>query len=167
MTKVLSQPLTAGTMGYLAPEYLQCGKATEHTDVFSYGVVVLELACGRRPIEKEPNSQGMINLVDWVWALHSAGKIIEAADPRLKGDFSVEEMKKLLLVGLSCANPDSAERPTMRRVFQILTNEADPVVVPKMKPSLSFSCSLPLSLEDIIEDDEEKSPQTLFEIRIA
>ncbi|XP_022734613.1 probable L-type lectin-domain containing receptor kinase S.7 [Durio zibethinus] len=143
--------LTAGTMGYLAPEYLQYGKATEKTDVFSYGVVILEVACGRRPIEREQNSQKMVNLVDWVWGLHGQGRITEAADKRLNGDFIEEEMRKLLLVGLSCAHPDSAERPSIRRVLQILNNEAEPIAVPKMKPCLTFSCSL--TVEDIVSDD--------------
>ncbi|KAL4341606.1 hypothetical protein GQ457_08G007740 [Hibiscus cannabinus] len=148
--------LTAGTMGYLAPEYLQYGKATEKTDVFSYGVVILEVACGRRPIEREGeglNSQKMVNLVDWVWTLFGEGRIIEAADKRLNGDFKEDEMRKLLLVGLSCAHPDSAVRPSIRRVLQILNNEADPIAVPKMKPSLTFSCSL--TVDDIVSDDEE------------
>lgn len=147
--------LTAGTMGYLAPEYLQYGKATERTDVFSYGVVILEVACGRRPIEREAGTQKMVNLVDWVWGLHSEGKIIEAADKRLKGEFEEEEMRKLLLLGLSCANPDSTERPSMRRVLQILSNEAEPISVPRNKPSLTFSCGLPLTLDDIVSDEEE------------
>jgi serine/threonine protein kinase len=163
--------LTAGTMGYLAPEYLQYGKATEKTDVFSYGVVILEVACGRRPIEREPGSLKMVNLVDWVWALHSQGKIIEAADKRLNGEFKEEEMRKLLLVGLSCANPDNAERPTMRRVLQILNNEVEPLFVPRIKPSLSFSYGLPC-LEDIVSESEEEeedseSPISVSEIRVC
>ncbi|XP_010252781.1 PREDICTED: probable L-type lectin-domain containing receptor kinase S.7 [Nelumbo nucifera] len=158
--------LTAGTMGYLAPEYLQYGKATEKTDVFSYGVVILEVACGRRPIEKETNSQKMVNLVDWVWSLYSRGKLTEAADSRLNGEFEKEEMRKLLLVGLSCANPDCTERPSMRRVLQILNNEAELPIVPKTKPSLTFSNSLPLSLEDIVFDCEDsKAPSPFYEIK--
>nr|GLL38304.1 probable L-type lectin-domain containing receptor kinase S.7 [Ipomoea trifida] len=147
--------LTAGTMGYLAPEYLQYGTATEKTDVFSYGVVILEVACGRRPIVREGEGEKMANLVDWVWRLHSQGRIIEAADKRLGGEFREEEMKKLLLVGLSCANPDSNERPSMRRVLQILSNEADAVDVPRVKPTLTFSKSLPLSIDDIFSDNED------------
>ncbi|XP_021906073.1 probable L-type lectin-domain containing receptor kinase S.7 [Carica papaya] len=145
--------LTAGTMGYLAPEYLQYGKATEKTDVFSYGVVILEVACGRRPIEREGNSQKMVNLVDWVWGWNAQGRIVEACDKRLNGEFEEEEMKKLLLVGLSCVHPDSRERPAMRKVLQILNNEAEPVIVPSVKPSLSFSCGL--RVEDIVSDGEE------------
>lgn len=159
--------LTAGTMGYLAPEYLQYGKATEKTDVFSYGVVMLEVACGRRPIEREPEGDKMVNLVDWVWGLHSEGKIVEAADKRLNGEFDEGEIKRLLLVGLSCANPDDNERPLMRRVLQILNKEIEAIEVPKVKPTLTFSSGLPLSLEEIVFDDEETmSPNSVFEIRV-
>ncbi|CAI9295444.1 unnamed protein product [Lactuca saligna] len=166
--------LTAGTMGYLAPEYLQYGKATDKTDVFSYGVVVLEVCCGRRPIERESEGHKMINLVDWVWELHSKGAICDAVDKRLNKEFDVEEVRRLLVVGLSCANPDSEKRPSMRRVFQILNNEADEIKVPKVKPMLSFSSSLPLSLEDIVsssdaeeeEEEEEEEEDRVPEIRI-
>ncbi|KAJ7963612.1 putative Kinase [Quillaja saponaria] len=155
--------LTAGTMGYLAPEYLQYGKATEKTDVYSYGVVALEVACGRRPIERDDFK--MVNLVDWVWGLHTYGKIIEAADKRLNGKFKEEEMRKLLLLGLSCANPDCAERPSMRKVLQILNDEAVSLDVPKIKPSLSFSSGLPLNLDDIVSDYMNSS--SMCEIRIS
>ncbi|KAK4744084.1 hypothetical protein SAY87_010396 [Trapa incisa] len=148
--------LTAGTMGYLAPEYLQYGKVTEKTDVFSYGIVILEVACGRRPIERDPSNQKMVvHLVDWVWGLHSKGNIIETADKRLNGEFEVEEMRRLLLVGLCCANPDSSMRPSMRRVLHILVNEADLPVIPRVKPGVNFSDSLPLALEDLVSKCEE------------
>ncbi|KAJ6314481.1 hypothetical protein OIU78_018040 [Salix suchowensis] len=80
------------------------------------------------------------------------GKIIEAADSRLNEEFEEEEMRKLLLVGLSCANPDDTGRPTMRRVLQILNGEAEPIDVPRKKPSLTFSCGLALTIEDIVSD---------------
>ncbi|CAK8565753.1 unnamed protein product [Lathyrus sativus] len=146
--------LTAGTMGYLAPEYLQYGKATDKTDVFSFGVVVLEVACGRRPIDTE--RQEMVNLVDFVWGLYAKGKIIEAVDKRLNGEFDEVEMRKMLLLGLSCANPNSDERPSMRRVLQILNNEGVPLVVPKVKPCLSFSSGLLLTLDEIVSDFDER-----------
>ncbi|KAL2316642.1 hypothetical protein Fmac_030518 [Flemingia macrophylla] len=145
--------LTAGTMGYLAPEYLQYGKATDKSDVFSYGVVVLEVACGRRPIEREGSK--MVNLIDFVWGLHSEGRLVEAADKRLNGEYEEEDMRKLLLLGLSCANPDSAERPSMRRVLHILNSEAVPLAVPKVKPTLTFSSHLPLTIQDIVSDAQD------------
>uniref|UniRef100_A0A0D9WPB3 non-specific serine/threonine protein kinase n=1 Tax=Leersia perrieri TaxID=77586 RepID=A0A0D9WPB3_9ORYZ len=144
--------LTAGTMGYLAPEYLQSGKATEQTDVFSYGVVVLEVCCGRRPIDKDDGGGGAgknVNLVDWVWRLHGEDRLIDAADPRLAGSFDRDEMLRLLLVGLGCANPNCDERPAMRRVVQILNREAEPVAVPRKKPLLVFSSSASMKLQEI------------------
>ena len=151
--------LTAGTMGYLAPEYLQYGKATEKTDVFSFGVVVLEICCGRRPIEED---LGMVNLVDWVWGLHGEDRILEAVDPRLEKEFDFEEMRRLLLVGLSCVNPDFRERPTMREVLRVLSFEVGPVQVPKRKPMpVALYGVLPLSLLDAVSDSETAPPADL------
>ncbi|KAH7420707.1 hypothetical protein KP509_13G018200 [Ceratopteris richardii] len=144
--------LAAGTMGYLAPEYIHSGKASEKTDVFSYGAVVLEVACGRRPLERDlPLKENV--LVDWVWGLYRHGKLLEAADKRLNGDFEEEEMERLLRVGLLCSHPDPACRPSIRQVLQILTGEAMMPHVPLFKPTPSFAISsLPVSLQDIISE---------------
>ncbi|KAI3703077.1 hypothetical protein L6452_28832 [Arctium lappa] len=169
--------LTAGTVGYLAPEYLHCGKATDKTDVFSYGVVVLEVCCGRRPIDRETGGQNTVNLVDWVWRLYGNGNILDAVDKQLDEEFDEVEAKRLLMVGLSCANPDSEMRPPMRRVLQILENEAEEMMVPPVKPMVNFATSLPMSLEDLVSsssDDDEpeegsgsrKTSDSTFEIYI-
>nr|KYP48343.1 Lectin-domain containing receptor kinase A4.2 [Cajanus cajan] len=151
--------VAAGTMGYLAPEYLLTGKATEKTDVFSYGAVVLEVASGRRPIEKDANGGGKggisCNLVEWVWSLHREGRLLMAADRRLEGEFDEGEMRRLLLVGLACSHPDPLARPTMRGVVQMLVGEAEVPIVPRTKPSAGFSTShshLLLSLQDSVSD---------------
>lgn len=141
--------LTAGTMGYLAPEYLQSGKATDQADVFSYGVVLLEVCCGRRPIDAAAGGRSHVNLVDWAWRLHAEDRLVEAADARLAGDFDRDEMMRLLLVGLSCANPNCHDRPPMRRVVQILNREADPPHVPRNKPLLVFSSSASIKLQEM------------------
>ncbi|XP_019432649.1 PREDICTED: L-type lectin-domain containing receptor kinase VIII.1-like [Lupinus angustifolius] len=151
--------VAAGTMGYLAPEYLLTGKATEKTDVFSYGAVVLEVASGRRPIEKDATRVGKVgvcsNLVEWVWSLHREGRLLTAADERLEGQFDREEMRRLLLVGLACSHPDPLSRPTMRSVVQMLVGEAGVPIVPRIKPSTGCSTShshLLLSLQDSVSD---------------
>ncbi|XP_057984181.1 L-type lectin-domain containing receptor kinase VIII.1 [Malania oleifera] len=149
--------VAAGTMGYLAPEYLLTGRATEKTDVFSYGAVVLEVASGRRPIEREIIGVGKVgnnsNLVEWVWGLHREGRLLMAADGRLEGEFDEAEMRKVLLVGLACSHPDPLVRPTMRSVVQMLVGEAEVPIVPRSKPSMSFSTShLLLCLQDSVSD---------------
>ncbi|KAG1339125.1 L-type lectin-domain containing receptor kinase VIII.1 [Cocos nucifera] len=152
--------VTAGTMGYLAPEYLLTGRATERTDVFSFGALVLEVACGRRPIDGDnrraagSSTQWCSNLVEWVWGLHGEGIILEAADRRLEGEFDEGEMRRVLLVGLACSSPDPELRPGMRSVVQMLSGEADPPFVPVSKPSMSFSANhhLLLNLQDSVSD---------------
>ena len=149
--------VAAGTMGYLAPEYLLTGRATEKTDVFSYGAVVLEVASGRRPIERETSGVGKVavngNLVEWVWSLHREGRLLMAADARLEGQFEESEMRRVLLVGLACSHPDPMARPAMRGVVQMLVGEAEVPLVPRAKPTLSFSTShLLLSLQDSVSD---------------
>ncbi|KAK4755287.1 hypothetical protein SAY87_009044 [Trapa incisa] len=152
--------VAAGTMGYLAPEYLLTGRASDKTDVFSFGAVVLEVACGRRPIEKDAAANGSnatgrkaSNLVEWVWGLHREGRLLAAADPRLGGEFEEAEMRRVLLVGLACSSPDYDARPTMRAVVQMLVGEAPVPAVPRARPSMSFSTSqLLLSLQDSMSD---------------
>ncbi|KAG8067021.1 hypothetical protein GUJ93_ZPchr0005g15887 [Zizania palustris] len=141
----------AGTMGYLAPEYLLTGRATEGTDVFSFGALVLEVACGRRPIGPEGRCN---NLVEWVWSLHGEGRVLDAVDARLAGEYDEGEMRRTLLVGLACSSPEPALRPGMRAVVQVLSGEADPPFVPATRPSMSFSANhqLLLSLQDSVSD---------------
>ncbi|MCE2055408.1 L-type lectin-domain containing receptor kinase VIII.1 [Datura stramonium] len=149
--------VAAGTMGYLAPEYLLTGRATEKTDVFSYGAVVLEVASGRRPIERETTRVEKVgvnsNLVEWVWGLHREGNLLMAADSRLCGEFDEQEMRRVLMVGLACSHPDPLARPTMRGVVQMLEGESEIPIVPRTRPSMSFSTShLLMTLQDSVSD---------------
>uniref|UniRef100_A0A0D9WC94 non-specific serine/threonine protein kinase n=1 Tax=Leersia perrieri TaxID=77586 RepID=A0A0D9WC94_9ORYZ len=146
----------AGTMGYLAPEYLLTGRATAATDVFSFGALTLEVTCGRRPIGAIDGGR-CNNLVDWVWSLHGEGRILDAVDVRLAGagDEEEGEMRRALLIGLACSSPEAAMRPGMRAVVQMLSGEADPPFVPAARPSMSFSSAnhhLLLSLQDSVSD---------------
>ncbi|XP_076938708.1 L-type lectin-domain containing receptor kinase VIII.1-like [Bidens hawaiensis] len=154
--------VAAGTMGYLAPEYLLTGRASEKTDVYSFGAVVLEVASGRRPIEREVIGVGVgvngqkSSLVDWAWGLHREARLLAVADGRLCGEFEEAEMRRVLLVGLACSHPDPTVRPTMRTVVQLLEGEGEVPVVPRAKPSLSFSTSdLLLNLQDSVSDLNE------------
>ena len=69
-----------GTLGYMAPGLTKTGKATTSTDVYGYGILILEVAGGRRPIDSQKNP-GELALVDWVRELHCQGEISRAIDP--------------------------------------------------------------------------------------
>ncbi|XP_027338920.1 L-type lectin-domain containing receptor kinase IX.1-like [Abrus precatorius] len=126
----------AGTMGYMAPESATRGKASRESDVYSFGVVVLEITCGRKPIELKASEEQII-MVEWVWELYGMSNLIEAADPRLCGDFDEQEMERLMIVGLWCVYPDYCLRPTIREAIHVLNSEAPlPTLPPKMpKPT--------------------------------
>ncbi|KAI3992876.1 hypothetical protein MKX01_034226 [Papaver californicum] len=120
----------AGTVGYLAPECIYTSKSSKESDVYSFGIVALEIACGRKPVE-----QNRENLVDWVWELYANGKIVEAADGRLNMDFDRQQMEQLLVLGLWCAHPDPTTRPSIRQVKNLLNYESPLVNLPSKLPS--------------------------------
>ncbi|KAI8573934.1 hypothetical protein RHMOL_Rhmol01G0314600 [Rhododendron molle] len=112
-----------GTVGYLAPELTRTGKATTSTDVFAFGAFILEVACGRRPIQLQQLPIEVI-LVDWVFEKWREGAILETSDPRLGGDYLEEEMKLVLKLGLLCSKSNAVTRPSMRQVMQYLDGDA-------------------------------------------
>ncbi|KAF3968425.1 hypothetical protein CMV_007691 [Castanea mollissima] len=114
----------AGTVGYLAPELTRTGRATTFTDVFAFGAFMLEVACGRRPIEIRGLPAEMI-LVDYVFQCWRKGAILNASDPRLEGSFVKEEMELVLKLGLFCSQSMPAARPSMRQVMQFLDGDVD------------------------------------------
>lgn len=135
----------AGTVGYLAPEYVYSGVPTAKTDVYSFGVVVLEVATGRRPVDE----RGTV-LVDWAWDMWEKGKLIEAADARLrlKGKAGLKEMERMLIVGLACVHPDHVQRPTVKEAARILRREALLPLLPARKPRLRLRTVLPDDSEE-------------------
>jgi serine/threonine protein kinase len=112
-----------GTVGYLAPELTRIGRATTGTDVFAFGAFMLEVACGRRPIEVQ-GLPGRVSLVDWVSECWRKDVILDASDPRLEGNYMVEEMVLVLKLGLFCSHAVPEARPSMRQVMQFLDGDA-------------------------------------------
>ncbi|XP_057865338.2 L-type lectin-domain containing receptor kinase IX.1-like [Cryptomeria japonica] len=115
----------AGTPGYMAPECSYTGKATAESDVFSFGIVLLEVATGRRVVER-----GIVlaerNLAEWVWGLYSQDRLLQCVDPKLEGsDYDEEQIRRVLILGLACSHPDPQLRPTVRQAIQVLINPSE------------------------------------------
>ncbi|CAN4107070.1 unnamed protein product [Withania somnifera] len=117
-----------GTLGYLAPELTKTGKPTTSSDVFAFGALLLEVACGRRPIEAKAMPEELI-IVDWVWDKWKEGAILEIVDPRLSGEYDEMEALTVLKLGLMCSNNTPSKRPSMRQVVRYLERE---VALPEM-----------------------------------
>ncbi|KAF3447897.1 hypothetical protein FNV43_RR08604 [Rhamnella rubrinervis] len=113
--------IVAGTFGYLAPEYMQSGRATEKTDVYSFGVLVLEVMSGKRPTDASFIEKGL-NIVGWLNFLVTENRQREIVDPQCEGVQS-ESLDALLSVAIQCVSSSPEERPTMHRVVQLFESE--------------------------------------------
>ncbi|KAJ0249241.1 PTI1-like tyrosine-protein kinase [Hirschfeldia incana] len=106
--------------GYLSPECV----ASEAGDVYSFGILLLELVSGKRPVEKL-NATAKRGITEWVLPLVYQRKFGEIVDKKLKEEEDVEErLKKVVLVGLLCAQREPERRPTMSQVVEMLMNES-------------------------------------------
>ncbi|GLJ07527.1 hypothetical protein SUGI_0069140 [Cryptomeria japonica] len=139
--KLMESTQIGGTIGYLSPETFQRrSSSTAKSDVFSFGVVALEMASGRRAIDLSyPDEQ--IVLVDWVRDLYENDRLLEAGDSRLPDGFDLQQMKRLLYIGLLCSLNDPSARPTMKWIIQALDGEVDLPPLPSFK-ALPFYASL-------------------------
>ncbi|KAL8256807.1 hypothetical protein R6Q59_028848 [Mikania micrantha] len=111
-----------GTLGYLAPEYAMFGKASKSCDVYSFGILLLELASGKKPIVNI-NSTDRRSIFEWALQLVCERKFSEIADPMMNGMYVEEEMKRVVLVGLICAHIQPNKRPTMLEVVELLKGD--------------------------------------------
>ncbi|XP_057459193.1 receptor-like serine/threonine-protein kinase NCRK isoform X2 [Lotus japonicus] len=111
-----------GTFGYFAPEYAIVGRASLESDVFSFGVVLLEIISGRHPIHKSAGKEE--SLVVWATPRLQDGRqvITELVDPQLKGNFPEDEVRIMAYLAKECLLLDPETRPTMSEVVQILSS---------------------------------------------
>ncbi|CAN6203605.1 unnamed protein product [Urochloa humidicola] len=158
----------AGTFGYMAPEYVITCKATRQTDIYAFGVLILEIITGNKNADV-PADDGHITI--WVRRLHREGRLLEAVNSiLLPGDHqsdNFDEAKRLLLLGMACTHPNPYSRPSMAEVVQVITKVVPPpdlclerpmaFGLPEAWPSLNSDCS-------IAETPPEGSSTTMIEL---
>lgn len=114
----------AGTNGYMAPEYLMHGDLSTKADVFSFGVVVLEIVSGCKnsafvpPLDAEADT-----LLEYAWRLYKKGRSLELLDPAVKSSAVPEQVELCVRIGLLCVQADPRLRPDMKRVVIILSKK--------------------------------------------
>ncbi|KAG5008257.1 hypothetical protein JHK85_026799 [Glycine max] len=111
-----------GTFGYVAPEYACTGMLTEKSDIYSFGILIMEIITGRSPVDYS-RPQGEVNLIEWLKTMVGNRKSEEVVDPKLPEMPFSKALKRALLIALRCVDPDATKRPKMGHVIHML--EAD------------------------------------------
>ncbi|RXH73654.1 hypothetical protein DVH24_016476 [Malus domestica] len=109
-----------GTIGHIAPEYFSTGKCSEKTDVFGYGVMLLELITGQRAFDPQPASDDNLMLVDWVKGLLEDRRLETLVDADLNGNYVDDQVEQFIQVALLCTQGTPRERPKMSEVVRML-----------------------------------------------
>ncbi|XVF61712.1 hypothetical protein PTKIN_Ptkin08bG0152600 [Pterospermum kingtungense] len=113
----------AGTIGYVAPEYAMRGHLTEKADIFSFGIVALEILSGRPNINYSLDAD-KVCLLEWAWALYENNQSLDLLDPSLV-EFDENEALRLVRVALLCTQGSSTMRPCMSRVVSMLAGDIE------------------------------------------
>ncbi|VAH53624.1 unnamed protein product [Triticum turgidum subsp. durum] len=113
-----------GTYGYIAPEYAMEGKFSEKSDVFSFGVLILEIVCGRRNSSLIDHEWSM-NLVGHAWTLWQEGRASELIDTLMGTTYSKDEVCRCIQVGLLCVQELPGDRPAMPLVLRMLCGDVE------------------------------------------
>ncbi|XP_052198366.1 PTI1-like tyrosine-protein kinase At3g15890 [Diospyros lotus] len=108
-----------GTLGYLAPEYAMWGKVSESCDVYSFGILLLETITGRKPIEKLPGGVKR-TITEWAQPLIVKGRLKDLIDPKLRGNFDENQLKRTINAAALCVQTEPENRPTMKEVVSLL-----------------------------------------------
>ncbi|KAK7351088.1 hypothetical protein VNO77_10267 [Canavalia gladiata] len=156
----------AGTFGYLAPEYFMYGKVNDKIDVYAFGVVLLELLSGRKPISGDC-PKGQESLVMWASPILNSGKVLQLLDPSLGDNYDHEEMEKMVLAATLCIRRAPRARPQMSLISKLLQGDVDAIKWARLEvnameapemledeacPSSNLQSHLSLALLDV-EDD--------------
>ncbi|MBA0636830.1 hypothetical protein Godav_025969 [Gossypium davidsonii] len=111
-----------GTFGYLAPEYFMYGKLSDKIDVYAFGVILLELLSGKRPISFE-NHKGQQSLVMWAKPMIESGDMKGILDPDLNGNINATQMHRMMVAATLCITRSARLRPKMSEVLELLRGE--------------------------------------------
>ncbi|KAK0579763.1 hypothetical protein LWI29_031046 [Acer saccharum] len=119
-----------GTYGYMSPEYAMDGLFSVKSDVFSFGVLVLEIVSGKKN-RGFYHSNSELNLLGHVWRLWREGKGLEITDSSVGDSYPAHEVMRCIQVGLLCVQETAEERPTMSNVVLMLSSETATMPHPK------------------------------------
>ncbi|CAL1370061.1 unnamed protein product [Linum trigynum] len=119
----------SGTHGYMAPEYAMHGYLSVKTDVFSYGILLLEIISGRRSLDRRLSTDHA-DLANFAWTLYQAGKMLELVDPALGDHYNTDSVGMCIQIGLLCCQQTVADRPDMNSIHLMLSSDSFTLLEP-------------------------------------
>nr|XP_043630708.1 G-type lectin S-receptor-like serine/threonine-protein kinase CES101 [Erigeron canadensis] len=128
-TKVMTKKVV-GTYGYMSPEYALEGTFSVKSDVFSFGVIILEIVTGRRNTTFSHLDKS-VNLIGYAWELWQQGDALELADPTIADTCVVQQLLRSIHIALLCVQENALDRPVMSEVMSMLTNDTMTLLDPK------------------------------------
>ncbi|KAL6962247.1 hypothetical protein U1Q18_037203 [Sarracenia purpurea var. burkii] len=141
----------AGTFGYMAPEYFMHGKVNEKIDVYAFGIILLELLSGRKPISND-HPKGQESLVMWAKPILNAGKVAQLLDPSLGNNYDQDQMESMVLAAILCIRRAPRARPKMSIVLKLLRGDSEIIKWAKLQVHALEGTGMP--------DDDEASPRS-------
>ncbi|KAJ4836705.1 hypothetical protein Tsubulata_049553, partial [Turnera subulata] len=144
-----------GTFGYIAPEYFMHGRVSDKLDVYSFGIVLLELLTGKRPIDSK-TEKGQESLVKWAMPLLESGNLKELLDPKPDWDFDIVQMHSMVLVATLCIKQSASLRPRLNQILMLLKGEKE-VIEWKNSYIDEITQSSNQGYDDIATELEQKS----------
>ncbi|XP_004295585.1 PREDICTED: probable LRR receptor-like serine/threonine-protein kinase At5g45780 [Fragaria vesca subsp. vesca] len=146
-----------GTVGHIAPEYLSTGQSSEKTDVFGFGILLLELITGQKALDAGNGQVQKGMILDWVRTLHEEKRLEVLVDRDLKGCFDVTELETCAELALQCTQSSPNLRPKMSDVLKILEGLVEQSVQSEdpqggTNPSDIRTCSFSRDYSDIRQD---------------
>ncbi|KAJ4802074.1 cysteine-rich RECEPTOR-like kinase [Rhynchospora pubera] len=160
----------AGTFGYMAPEYIVHGQLTEKADIYSYGVLLLEIITGRKNHNSVATSADGHSLMSLIWEHFNSKTLIEMLDPALKVQCNEDEAVKLFQIGLLCTQASPSLRPPMWKVVELLNKDSRQLPLPAQPPFLDIKGSGPQSSSSessSLLSTSEKSPFSLNQLSVT
>ncbi|XP_022859606.1 cysteine-rich receptor-like protein kinase 10 isoform X1 [Olea europaea var. sylvestris] len=151
----------AGTYGYMAPEYALHGQFSVESDIFSFGVLILEIISGKKS-NSFYKSHGTRDLISYAWKLWRNGAPLELMDPTLQQSYVLDEVIRCIQIGLLCVEEDVNKRPKMALILLMLKSYSDNLPIPR-RPAYFISSGS----DSMARETDPDQPQSMNEASIS
>ena len=155
MNQIKTHTNIRGTKGYVAPEWVWNMPIAVKVDVYSYGVILLEIICCRRSVDMETAEDDKPILTNWAYECYMNGTLDSLVEYDEEALANREKMKRFVMIAIWCIQEDPTLRPTMRKIALMLEGVIEVLVPPSPYPFNITNQSRVFSLVNLVTDQEQ------------